>query len=497
MKSFISTCLVCLMTTPSALSQGQSSAGEVPSVTPPAVIDYETARFSKIVEAVRIDNSQITLDGHLSESVWGLAQPAADFVQQRPDTGQLSKEHTEVRFLYDDDNLYVGANLFYSDAANIVANGLGLDYPPRETDNLNVIISSLHDGRSAFSFSTNPLGGKRDQQISNDGQANLDWEGVWDVASSMNDEGWIAEFIIPFKTLRFSNAPSQEWGLNIGRSVLHLNERSQWSPIPIRYSPARISLAGTLTGLENISQGRNLQVKPFATGGVAQSRSADGQFETQQSLTRLKDYDGGVDVKYGLTQSLTLDATYRTDFAQVEVDEQQVNLSRFSLFFPEKRDFFLENADNFTFGPGGNLLPFFSRRIGLSRDGNPIPIVGGMRVSGRVSQYDIGLLAMTTERLDATPFNTFLVGRVKRNLLTNSWIGALITNRDSGIDGDYNRVYGADAYFQFYNRWEFDGYLLRSDTPDKFGDDQAQRFATAWKDDELTVGAEYPSQAHS
>ncbi len=491
MKLFVTTFLGCLVITLPALSQGLPAVEAGPSDGAPVVVDYETARFSKIVEAVRINNGEVALDGLLSEPVWGLASPATDFVQQRPNTGQPSQEHTEVRFIYDDDNLCVGVNLFYADATNIIANGLGLDFPPGETDSVNVVVSSLNDGRSAFSFTTNPLGGKRDQQVSNDGQGDLDWEGVWDVVTSINDEGWIAEFTIPFKTLRFSNTPAQEWGLNVGRRTLHLNENSQWSPVPIRYSQFRISLAGTLTGLENIRQGRNLQIKPFATGGIAQSRNAEGQFETQQSLTRPNDYDGGVDLKYGLTQSLTLDATYRTDFAQVEVDEQQVNLSRFSLFFPERRDFFLENSSNFTFGPGGNLVPFFSRRIGLSGDGKPIPIVGGTRVSGRVNQYDIGLLAMQTERLNTTPANTFLVGRVKRNLLTNSWVGALVTNRDSSVDGDYNRVYGGDAYFQFYNRLQFDGYFLRSDTPDKDGEDHARRFAAAWRDDELVLGGEY------
>ena len=225
-----------------------------------------------------------------------------------------------------------------------------------------------------------------------------------------------------------------------------------------------------------------------------------GQIETGEVLTR-KDYDGGVDAKYSLTPSLTLDATYRTDFAQVEVDQQQVNLTRFSLFFPEKRDFFLENTSNFGFGPSSfgrtsfgrsdNLIPFFSRRIGLSATGDPIPIIGGMRVSGRVNQYDIGFLAMKTERLGSTPSNNFLVGRLKRNLLTNSWVGTIFTNRDSAIAGDYNRVYGFDAYFQFYSKLQFDSYLLGSDTPGKVGNSQSRRFATAWQDDELVIGAEY------
>jgi hypothetical protein len=296
--------------------------------------------------------------------------------------------------------------------------------------------------------------------------------------------------MIPFKTLRFSNSPSQEWGVNLNRIIHRLNEESNWSPIPIRYSIARMSLAGTLSGLENIRQGRNLKVKPFVTAGFSHARPLDdplGNFATNQN------YDGGVDVKYGLTQSVTLDATYRTDFAQVEVDEQQVNLTRFSLFFPEKREFFLENAGTFTFGGGNqsNLVPFFSRRIGLSPSGTPIPIVGGARVTGQVGRYDLGFLDMQTESQDSTPSNNYFVGRLKRNLLTNSWVGGLITNRDSTVEGDYNRVYGADAHFQFYNRLEVDSYILRSDTPGLSDRNQARQFQTAWRGDELNVVAGY------
>jgi hypothetical protein len=188
---------------------------------------------------------------------------------------------------------------------------------------------------------------------------------------------------------------------------------------------------------------------------------------------------------------MTLDATYRTDFAQVEVDQQQVNLTRFNQFFPEKRDFFLENTGNFAFGPGGNLVPFFSRRIGLSSAGTPIPILGGGRVSGQLDRYDVGVLAMKTERLDATPSNNFLVGRVKRNLMTSSWIGALVTHRDSTLAGDHNRVYGADAHFEFFQKLEFDTYLLGSDTPGRSDKNLARRLQAAWQDEELQLIAEY------
>ena len=441
----------------------------------------------------------ITLDGHLEEPAWKLAIPATDFVQRTPRAGAPSAERTEVRFLYDDTNLYVGFTFFDSDAAHMIVNQLQKDFDSSVTDSASVTIDSLHDRRSGFIFTTNPVGAKRDIQISGNGGTNIDWDGVWDVKVSRNDEGWISEYRIPFKTLRFSDAPVQVWGLNMTRRVYRLNEESQWAPVPPRYSAARTEFAGTLVGLENIHQGRNLKIKPYIAAGTTQIRDGE-QLRTVQRLDKITKnvqagydggYDGGVDLKYSLTPSLILDATYHTDFAQVEVDQQQVNLTRFNLFFPEKRDFFLENTGSFSFGPGGNLVPFFSRRIGLSATGTPIPIAGGGRVSGQVNQYNLGFLAMKTEKSGSIPSNNYMVGRVKRNLLTNSWIGTLFTNRNSSVPGDYNRVYGTDAHFEFYKKLQFDSYLLRSDTPGKTGSNQARRFEAAWRSDEWVIVAQH------
>ena len=250
-------------------------------------------------------------------------------------------------------------------------------------------------------------------------------------------------------------------------------------------------MAGTLTGLEGIRQGRNIKVKPFTIGGIRQVRT-DGK------LTSDSDFDGGVDIKYGVTSRLALDLTYRTDFSQVEVDEQQVNLTRFSLFFPEKREFFLENSGIFAFGQpvalgrrargANNLIPFFSRRIGLSSEGTPVPIVGGARLSGSIGSYDLGLLSMKTGGLDTKPGDTFAVGRLKKNVMRNSWVGALFTNRDSTEAGDYNRVYGIDTRFRFFDRLNIAGYLLQSQTPGKEGKDQARQIEAGWTDNDLSFG---------
>ena len=210
---------------------------------------------------------------------------------------------------------------------------------------MQVFIDSLHDRRSGFTFVVNPGGAKRDSQVSTNGAPNQDWDGVWDAKVSRGDDAWFIEYVIPFKTLRFSSAASQEWGVNVSRIIMHSSEESNWAPVPIRGNGNQADMAGTLRGFENIHQGRNLKFKPFAIGGSTQTL-AGGQRRTS------RDVDGGFDVKYSLTPSMTLDATYRTDFAQVEVDQQQVNLTRFNLFFPEKRDFFLENSGLFGFGAG-------------------------------------------------------------------------------------------------------------------------------------------------
>ena len=454
-----------------------------------APVDYDTARFDKNATALRIDE-EVTLDGLLNEAAWDIALPVSDFYQQNPRPGTLALNQVEARFLYDDDNLYVGIILFDANPGNLVINDLTEDFGFNQ-DSIGFMLDTLRDYRSGFMFFVNAAGARRDGQISNDGQSdNFDWDGAWDVETSQNDLGWVAEFRIPFKTLRFSNSESQEWGLNFDRKVRYQFEDSVWSPIPVRWRASRMSMAGTLGGLEGIRQGRNLTVKPFGVAGFTQSRQGGdpfGDWDTDHN------YDGGLDLKYGLTQSLTLDATYRTDFAQVEVDQQQVNLTRFNLFFPEKREFFLENAGTFTFGPrrGRDLIPFFSRRIGLSDQGTPIPIVGGARVSGQVGRYDVGFLTMKTESTTTTPSNLYTVGRVKQNLLTNSWIGGLLTNRDSTVAGDYNRLYGADAYFQFFNRLEFDSHIIKTDTPGMEEDDWARKLGVGWRDDELIIEATY------
>ena len=433
----------------------------------------------------------IQLDGRLDEAVWQEARPVGDFYQWQPNNGAPSSERTEVRFLFDDDNLYVGVRCFDRSIDELIVTELREDFSGTQSDGILILIDSLHDRRSAFGFGTNPAGAKRDLQLMNNGgQLSFDW----DVRVSQDAEAWYAEFVILFKTLRFTNASSQEWGLQLVRNIRRLNEESHWSPVPRRFR-ARISMAGTLRGLEGIRQSRNLKVKPYINASMADARGAD-----TGDVSRDYNFDGGFDLKYGLTPSLTLDATYRTDFSQVEVDQQQTNLTRFNVFFAEKRDFFLENSGVFNFGTGtargrANLIPFYSRRIGLkcTRDNSgctPVPIVGGTRVTGKVGKYDVGGIAMKTESSDAAPSDNFIVGRVRRNMLQSSWIGALFAERNSTVAGDHNRLFGADLHLQFFQRLDLDGYVMKSKTPNMEGDDMAARFETAWREDDWDIRVE-------
>jgi hypothetical protein len=458
-------------------------------------IDHETIRAARIVRAVRI-TEQITLDGRLDETVWTQAPAADGFLQKLPRNGAPATEETVARFAYDEDNLYVGVVCHEAEPDKILIKDLKEDFDFMSTDLVQIFIDSVHDRRTGFTFVVNAAGARRDSQVSISGGANQDWDGVWDAKVTHGEGAWFIEFMIPFKTLRFSNAASQEWGVNISRRILHLNEESNWAPVPIRFSGNQADMAGTLGGFENIRPGRNLTIKPFLIGGSTQSLIGGG---TPSPLRTSKDFDAGLDLKYSLTPSMTLDATYRTDFAQVEVDQQQVNLTRFNLFFPEKRDFFLENSGIFAFGAGNrsfgttssNLVPFFSRRIGLSAAGTPIPIIGGARVSGSAAGNDVGVLVMKTEDEGSTPSNNYVVGRYKRNLLRTSWIGALFTDRESGLAGDYNRVYGPDVHFRFFQRLDLDSYVLRSDTPGRSGRNTARNVLAAWRDDELTMSVEH------
>jgi hypothetical protein len=445
----------------------------------------------KRVTAHRIENG-IVVDGELDEVEWQLVEPATGFLQQDPQTGEPSTEHTEVRILYDEENLYVGAYLF--DAAGgeaIIVNDMRRDFVPFSNDTFIVVLDTFNDNRNAFFFSVNASGAKFDMQASDDGRKrNRDWDGIWYSKAKITERGWQAEVAIPFKTLRFNNLENQVWGINFQRRIRHKNELAFWSLVPRPYLVSRVSYAGTLEGLNGIRPGRNLYVKPYVSAPVVRRQGDDVDFLP----------DAGIDLKYGVQSQLTLDVTVNTDFSQVEADQQQINLTRFSLFFPEKRDFFLENATIFQLGPGSggglfagfrDLVPFFSRRIGLFR-GEVVPILGGARLTGRTGKYTLGVLSLQDDETTAKPSTNYSVVRVSRDILRSSNVGGIFINKQE-IDGDFNRTYGADANFTFYNFLNIRSFLLQTATPNVSDQDGAGVVLVDWTHPKVTLEGSYLS----
>ena len=404
--------------------------------------------------------SPIALDGRLDEAAWQVAPVAREFIQNEPREGERATFDTEVRVVYDDEAIYFGVVAADPEPSRIIVTDLKKDYAVDGSDAFVILLDTFHDGRNGYQFATNPAGAKWDAQLANEGRDfNVNWDGIWAVEARIGETGWTAEIMIPFRTLKFADRDPQTWGINFRRKVRRLNEDSFWSPLPRIYGLERVSMAGTLDGLRGIRAGRNLRIKPY----MSTSGSTVGRLPTEG------DFDGGVDVKYGVTTGLVWDFTVNTDFSQVEADEQQVNLTRFSLFFPEKRDFFLENVGMFDFGStggggGGNssgaifygsrlsrvpqMRLFFTRRIGLSDDGQVIPIVAGTRLSGRAGAYSVGALNIQQGDAPGVESANVTAIRVRRDILTNSDIGAVLLNKDDA-GPSYNRMAGVDANFRF------------------------------------------------
>lgn len=435
-------------------------------------------------------DNPVQLDGYLDEPEWGLATPVSDFVQSKPHEGRVSSERTQVWVLFDEDQLYIGAYLYDSEPDKILINDLRRDFDTHEGDMFGVIIDGFHQYGSTVAVYTNAAGAKNDSQGLGDGRhSTSSWDGIWHTASQVRADGWSCEIVIPFKTLRFAAQDNQVMGINFKRRIRRKNEDVYWSLVPRRYNSHRASLAGDLVLERQVTPGRNLQVKPFATVDVKRVPSS-GRGSTQF------DPEVGVDVKYSLTPGLTLDLTYNTDFSQVEVDTEQINLTRFSLFFPEKRDFFLENASLFQFGDVPNERGsrrseenqlFHSRRIGLSSDGKPLPLLGGARLTGRVGHLTLGLMNIHQKESDRTSSNNFTVMRANYDLLENSGIGAIFINRDGGNTKDYNRTYGVDLNLQFLQKLRINSFLAGTQTHALEGNNWEAKISGQWDDGFLQI----------
>jgi hypothetical protein len=361
-----------------------------------------------------------------------------------------------------------------------------------DEDNFQVIVDTFHDSRNGYMFLTTPLGAKLEQQIFDEGEGggrgttanvNRNWDGVWDAAARIAEDGWTAELMIPVSTVRF--VPEQDvWGVNFMRHIRRRNELVYWSPIPKAYTLTRVSLAGELTGLDGLSRGLDLKLKPFVLAGVRHTATSPSASTTRWPR------DVGLDARYGVTAGLNLDVTLNTDFAQVEVDEQQVNLTRFGLFFPEKRDFFLENSNLFTMGTGSAFTStpvqtdlFFSRRIGLSDNGLPVPILGGARLTGKVGANSIAVLDIQTDRAFDRPGDNFFVSRYSRDILRRSRVGALFINKES-VSGSahFNRTMGIDGNFAIGRSLQINSFLAKTSTPGLEGRDMAFYGRVAYRD---------------
>jgi hypothetical protein len=422
----------------------------------------------------------IRVDGRLDEVVWRSAPVASDFIQSEPREGEPATERTEVWVAYDETHLYVAAHLH--DSAEPTVTDIRKDFSEASQDGFQVIVDPFRDRRNGYVFMTNPEGARGDRQVANEGrEINASWDAVWRIETHRVADGWTLEMEIPFRALRFDPG-NDRWGINFGRRLRRNNEVAYWASIPRAYNFYRLSLAGDLVGLPRAGGGRDLRVKPYALGGAVRETGGD-DFARQNEL--------GVDLKFRVTEGLTLDVTGNPDFAQVEADVQRVNLTQFSLLFQEKREFFLENSGVFYVGdaarnlrvrltptPDSDLLPFFSRRIGISDDGHAVPIKGGVRLTGQAAGMVMGGLWMRTDDFDGAPGNDYAVVRVRKNVLRGSDIGGIFMMREpvaGSLDcldavtcggADYNRVFGLDSYIRFPGQIDWSTYYLQSQSPE-------------------------------
>lgn len=445
----------------------------------------------------------IEIDGDLTEDDWQHAESIDEFVQIEPYEGEVSSQPMEVRILYDTENIYFGFTCFDSEISKLVANEMRRDSRDlHENDTVFLILDTYDDKRSGFFFRMNALGAIQDRAVTNSGDTlNRDWDAVVECKSKINDTYWTSELSIPFSQLRFKQSDQIVWGMNTGRELARNQEEVIWVPVPASYggmAKYRTANLGRLVGISDVAPSRNLEVLPYILPGVTQINENDAGLETDGKFKM------GVDVKYGITSNLTADVTYNTDFAQVEADEEQVNLTRFSLFFPEKRPFFLEGAGLFDFGiPRSSyrrpppMLLFYSRRIGLA-EGNAIPIIFGGKASGKVGSYGVGFLNVLTDEFhDANteddpldvPRTNYSVMRITRDIASGSRIGMIAVNKDE--IGDYNRAGGFDFEYRPNDSMDVRGMWSRTFEPGLSGQNNAWYLGSNWRSNRFRLEGSY------
>ncbi len=450
------------------------------------------------VRAVRLDEDlgQIEIDGLLDEAAWVSATPASEFRQREPLEGVPATEETEVRVLYDADNLYIGILARDREPDSVIARILQRDklmvdgfdgHRFAGDDGVAILLDPFLDRKNAVVFATNPNGAEFEALITDESpRFNVDWRAVWSVRATRTRSGWSAELSIPFRTLRYPRGSgSGPWGFNVFRFIRRKNEQTLWAAWTREQGGFhRVSRAGDLVGLEQLPRrGLNIELKPYGLAGVTQERDpATAPIETDRTA------DVGVDLKWEVHPGLVLDATVNPDFAQVEADDEQVNLTRFDLFFPEKREFFLENAGIFDFGARGfdgppPFLLFFSRTIGLSEDGG-IPVRGGVRLSGRLGRQTLGFLDVVTGSALGEPLTNYGVLRVKRDVGGSNYVGAIVTDRRR--EHESNSGAGFDASLWPTGSLNLQAFFARTFTTGPGGDDNAYRLAADYSSDEAS-----------
>ena len=486
-------------------SHAQLPAPPAAAAAPTALIDVtriDPLTFRTF--AARLPGGRVPrVDGRLDDEVWDLAPAAGSFIQREPRAGAPSSERTEFRVLYDDRKIYFGVWAFDSDPKGIHATEMRRDSGLNKGDRIAIVIDTFFDRRNGFYFATNPLGAMKDAQYTDNARVrNNDWNAVWECRTSIDARGWYVEIAIPLSQLRFDDRLGERtWGLNVARSIVRKNEDTYWVPYPRVQGAngfAYLSNAGGLEGLRDVPAPRRLEFIPFVAPQVGRA------YDTGTSLNDGDRY--GFDARVGLSSTLTADLTYRTDFAQVEADQEVVNVTRFSLFFPEKRQFFTESAGLFNYGKPGvetgdfgpGLLPlFYSRRIGL-HEGQQVPIVAGGRVSGRVGPYSLGLLNIETDKVEAGPGGGGTIGRanysvvrVKRDVFSESTIGAVFLNRQGGPGASYNRTAGVDVNWVINADARFTTLLAKTFTPGVTSGDGAYAFDFAYQKDRYNFDLTY------
>ena len=490
---------------PNAEANGVSFEGPPPP-TAPAVASWDDEGRAT-VRAVRVTGLQV--DGELDEPFYQATTSISDFIQSVPNPGAAPTERTEAWIAFDNSNVYVSARVWDSaPESEWIANEMVRDSRAvRGNDHFGIFLDTFYDRRNSVVIYVNSIGGFNDMQITNEGNPNRDWNPVFEIRTGRFDGGWTVEIALPFRSLRFRAGREQVWGIQMRRSVARKNEWSHLTYLPLSVAGNgsqgvfRVSTYGTLVGIEAPPPSRNLEIKPYAISGLRTNLTAD------PTVRNVGHADAGLDIKYGITENLTSDLTFNTDFAQVEIDEQQVNLTRFSLFFPEKREFFLESRGIFDFGRGGNFgggngppgggggggpggggrgaggeggggapTLFYSRQIGL-QDGEPIPILAGGRLTGKVGSFDVGAVVIQTDEASdvGAESTNFTVLRLRRDILARSSIGVLFENRSNSIvaEGGSNQAYGVDASFAFFESLSFVTSYAKTATEGLLGNDES------------------------